>query len=105
MTSQVTLALREEAQKREEGVSREAKLRQEGLERAAESFHAALREERRQREKEDLRIEGASLNTMLVEQRTLRDTVTDLSDRLTPQKLGLGTSLRRSASSDQRLGQ
>jgi len=98
MASTFTLAVREEAQKREEMVEREAKLRQEAQERAVEAFHAALREERRTREKEDLRIEGRSLGTvgakaptdassseavgLVMEQRALRQSLTEMADRL-----------------------
>merc|ERR1719443_1962999 len=90
--------VREEAQKREEAVERESRIRQEGLERQAEAFHAGLREERKASEREDLRIEGRSLGVvgakapgdpssaeaagLVMEQRALRQGLSELQDRL-----------------------
>jgi len=96
--ARIATLVREEAQQREETVEREGRLRQEGTERASDAFHVALREERRVREKEDLRLEGRSLAPlggkgdtvdgaqsagMVMEQRALRQGVADLADRLT----------------------
>jgi len=53
--------IREEAQKREEQLAREGRLRAEGLERGSEAFHTALRDERKARERDDLRLENRSL--------------------------------------------
>jgi len=94
--------LREEGQQREETAEREGRLRQEGQERTADAFHAAIREERRVREKEDLRLEGRSLapvgsksdglgggssslgdsSAITMEQRSLRQGMADITDRL-----------------------
>merc|ERR1719326_955909 len=90
--------VREEAQKREEAIEREARIRQEGVERQTEAFHAGLREERKAREREDLRIEGRSLGAvgvkapgdpssaeaagLVMEQRALRQGLAELQDRL-----------------------
>lgn len=53
--------VREEAQKREEAMAREGRLRSEGLERSSEAFHQAIRDERKARERDDLRLENRSL--------------------------------------------
>lgn len=97
LAAQLATTVREEGQKREEGIERETRMRQEGLERAAEAFHAALREERKVREKEDLRIEGRTLGAvgtkatdasspesvgLVMEHRALRQSITELQDRL-----------------------
>jgi len=57
----VSSALREEAAKREEALDKERKARQEHHEHSAEAFHGALREERRNREKEALRLEKRAI--------------------------------------------
>jgi len=94
-------ALREETQKREEGFEREERLRNEHHERGAENFRSQLREERRIREKEVMRIEGRSLAAkgqdtlvdrslggsgdianLTVECRSLRQGFGDLQERL-----------------------
>lgn len=97
--SRLMATVREEAQKRDEATDREARLRQEGLERQTEAFQAALREERKAREREDLRIEGGSLGMvgakggagdstsaeamgLAMEQRALRQSLADVQDRL-----------------------
>merc|ERR1719324_830783 len=98
LPSKLVGTVREEAQKREEAVERECRLRQEGLERQAEAFHAGLREERKAREREDLRIEGRSLGAvgakapgdpssaeaagLVMEQRALRQGLSELRDRV-----------------------
>lgn len=96
--------VREEAQKREEVIIREGRLRQEAMDRTSEAFHAALREERRARERDDLRLEnrslamvgskapvmsvtmeepaGAEATSLYAEQRALRRSLADLEDRL-----------------------
>jgi hypothetical protein len=98
LASKLVGTVREEAQKREEALERESRIRQEGLERQAEAFHAGLREERKAREREDLRIEGRSLGAvgakapgdpssaeaagLVMEQRALRQGLSELQDRL-----------------------
>lgn len=82
--SQLLQAVREEAQRREEALEREARLREEGTERLTETFHAALREERRVREREDLRIESGSLGAMINDQRVLHESVTELQGISSP---------------------
>ena len=47
-----------------EALERESRIRQEGFERQAEAFRAGLRDERKAREREDLRIEGRSLGAV-----------------------------------------
>jgi len=101
--SKVATLVREEAQQREEALEREGRLRQEGLERSSEALHQALREERKVREKEDLRLEGRSLAPvgaskgpdgvigamdsekvgLVMEQRSLRQGLAEIQDRLT----------------------
>merc|ERR1719191_1878485 len=56
--------VREEAQKREECFQKEGRLRQEAVERSSEAMHAAIREERKVRERDDLRLENRSLATV-----------------------------------------
>jgi len=98
LASKLVGTVREETQKREEAVERESRIRQEGLERQAEAFHAGLRDERKAREREDLRIEGRSLGAvgvkasgdpssaeaagLVMEQRALRQGLSELQDRL-----------------------
>merc|ERR1712032_897746 len=53
--------MREESLRREEAIERESRARKEAEARNVESFQATLREERRAREKELLRIEDKSL--------------------------------------------
>merc|ERR1719321_337205 len=53
--------MREETQKREETMAREGRLRQEAIERSSEAFNVAIREERRARERDDLRLENRSM--------------------------------------------
>jgi len=88
--------VREETLRREEALDREARFRRESEERAAEAFQMALREERRMREKEDLRIEdrssanlgakpgsgGEQAASLTLEQRGLRQALVDLQDRV-----------------------
>ena len=78
-------------------MERESRIKQEGLERHAEAFHAGLHEERKAREREDLRIEGRSLGAvgakalgepasaeaagLVMEQRALRQGLSELQDR------------------------
>jgi len=101
--TKLSTLVREEAQQREEACDREARLRQEGLERTSDAFHGAVREERKVREKEDLRLEGRSLAGVggpggptkgydpssaegagwVMEQRAIRQSVGDLQDRAT----------------------
>jgi len=95
--------IREESRLRQEALEREGRLRQEGQERQAEALGAALREERKAREREDLRLEGLrslgstsrSLGLQSKEEggretacvaadvRQTRQAVGDLADRLT----------------------
>jgi len=98
LASKLVGTVREEAQKREEALERESRIRQEGFERQAEAFHAGLRDERKAREREDLRIEGRSLGAvgakasgdpssaeaagLVMEQRALRQGLSELQDRL-----------------------
>merc|ERR1719486_1610157 len=56
--AKVASALREETQKREEAIEREERARQEAQQRTSDSFASALRDERRQREKETLKLES-----------------------------------------------
>lgn len=56
--------VREEAQKRQECFQKEGRLRQEAVERSSEAMHAAIREERKVRERDDLRLENRSLATV-----------------------------------------
>jgi len=97
--TKVATLVREEAQQREEACEREARLRQEGQERVADACHSSIREERRVREKEDLRLEGRSLAPVgagakggdvdgsgsmgaAMESRAMRQGLVDLQDRL-----------------------
>merc|ERR1719230_2000140 len=81
----------------EEALERESRMRQEALAQATEAMHAALREERKAREREDLRIEsrsqglapikkGEDMNAEVMgytlEQRSLRQGLAELQDRL-----------------------
>jgi len=58
IVEKLQVLVREENQKREEAIAREAKLRVDGQEGIKEAFNGALREERRVREKEVLRLDG-----------------------------------------------
>merc|ERR1719321_942659 len=59
--AKLSTLVREEAQKREEAFQKEGRLRQEAVERSSEAMHTALREERKARERDDLRLENRSL--------------------------------------------
>jgi len=96
--SRLAAFVREETQKREETIERECRLRTEADERVTDACHAAIRDERRVREKEDLRLEGRSLAVvgskggdlpdsreaagLVMEQRALRQGFAELQDRL-----------------------
>merc|ERR1719502_2184583 len=96
----ITSAIREETQKREEAIEREERARLEGLQRATDSFASALREERRVREKDNLRLEsrpvsvksgmsndlggsGDVVASLHMETRAMRNDLGDLQQRLT----------------------
>lgn len=87
--------VREEAVRREEAIDRESRIRKEGEERLSETLSLAVREERRTRERELLRLEerglvggGAAAGTAKgnadgsMETRGLRQAVVDLQDRV-----------------------
>jgi len=87
--------VREEAVRREEAIDRESRIRKEGEERLSETLSLAVREERRTRERELLRLEerglvgsGAAVGTAKgnadgsMETRGLRQAIVDLQDRV-----------------------
>merc|ERR1719161_2842815 len=92
MMTKVASLLREESQRRDEAFEREARLRTEGQDRVSEAFHASIREERRAREREDLRLEGKKNQVeslggtetvgVVMEQRAIRQSIVELQDRL-----------------------
>jgi len=112
-TSQLVV---EEARQREETVEREGRLRKDGEDRLAEAFHTAIREERRLREKEDIRLEGRSLSLstkasgslalegsnqeagVMLEQRAMRQGLLELQDRVSQNESRQKTGEERTVS-------
>merc|ERR1719191_379445 len=59
--AKLSTLVREETQQRQESLQKEGRLRQEAVERSSEALHTAIREERKARERDDLRLENRSL--------------------------------------------
>lgn len=114
----VSSAMREETQKREEAIEREERARQESQQRSADSFSSALREERRAREKENLRLEGRSISAVktgvsndfgqtggipevqncLMENRTMRNALGEFQERLSQTEMRQKSAEERTVS-------
>lgn len=88
LEQRAAVLIREEAARREEGLDREVMARKIGEERLAEGLAAALREERRLREREVLRLEdrgpakGDLPEAASLEVRGLRQALVTLQDRI-----------------------
>merc|ERR1719321_406527 len=102
--AKLSTLVREEAQKRADAFQKEGRLRSEAVERCSEAFHSAIREERKARERDDLRLENRSLvnvgehrqlaldaslamvetseTTISAENRALQRRVSEMEDRL-----------------------
>eukprot|EP00746_Dinoflagellata_sp_MGD_P007726 gnl/MRDRNA2_/MRDRNA2_115360_c0_seq1.p1 gnl/MRDRNA2_/MRDRNA2_115360_c0~~gnl/MRDRNA2_/MRDRNA2_115360_c0_seq1.p1 ORF type:complete len:1084 (-),score=338.06 gnl/MRDRNA2_/MRDRNA2_115360_c0_seq1:73-3324(-) len=100
--AKLSTLVREETQARTEAIQREGRLRQEAVERSSEAMHQAIREERKARERDDLRLENRSLanvggkaaldssmvtmefneSTLAAEQRAITRRVSEIEDRI-----------------------
>lgn len=116
--AKVASSLREETQKREEAIEREERARQEAQQRTSDSFASALRDERRQREKETLKLEsrtpsgyplkpnlpgdsgpgGGEVAALQMENRNMRQALGELTDRLSQTEMRQKSAEERTVS-------
>jgi len=113
----VSSTMREETQKREEAIEREERARQESQQRSADNFASTIREERRSREKENLRLEGRSITAKpgmsndfgatggipevqncLMENRTMRNALGEFQERLSQTEMRQKSAEERTVS-------